>query len=335
MDSYPSYPALAPEPRSQEIKLPGQFGERFLVEHEGLLNATKTAVRPFSFHISPTHEGVQISGDEVAVILVSKILERIISALPKSETADTSSLNATISSVIENTLRRELTFRLKGLPHAVQPMSFSQVAFMQTLLAKDGKLIFGIGPTGTGKTHISITAALNQLAVARVKHIVITRPHVVMEGEIVTPTTRKEMEQDDQFEFLEDILRDLIGYKEFNRLVEQRMLELTPMGHMRGRTFNDSFIIVDEAQNMTIRKMRMAVTRIGRCSRMVVTGDPTQVDLRSDEPSGLAHLLGLIQGTDIAKIHLFEKNQIIRNNLVARLEELYARQDADNSAFAA
>lgn len=176
---------------------------------------------------------------------------------------------------------------------------------------------------------------MHKLALGHVKHIVITRPHVVMEGEVITQATRKEMDQDDQFDFFEDILRDLIGYQEFTRLIEQRMLELTPLGHMRGRTFNDSFIIVDEAQNMTIRKMRMAVTRIGQGSRMVVTGNPDHVDLRGGETSGLSHLLRLLQGTDVASVHHFEKNQIIRTNIVARLEELYERKDDSNPAFAA
>ncbi len=134
------------------------------------------------------------------------------------------------------------------------------------------------------------------------------------------------MEYDSQFEFLEDIFRDLIGYDKFLQFKEQRKLELVPLGHFRGRTFNDSFIILDEAQNMTVRKMRMAVTSIGRASRMVITGDPIHVDLRDEVPSGLPHLLDLLEDTDLARVHYFEHKQIIRNNLVAKLEKLYADQ---------
>lgn len=322
-------------PHSQALKLPGQFGERFVVGRNDLIKEVARAVLPFHFQISPMQEGVQITGDEVAVMLASRILQRISEALPEIGTADAPLLKEIISSAVQNTLKRDLTFRLEGLRQAVQPMSLSQVAFMQTLLSKGGQLILGIGPTGTGKTHLAIAAALHKLSIGHVKHIVITRPHVVMEGEIVTQASRNELESDDQFEFFEDILRDLIGYQEFNRLISQRMLELTPLGHMRGRTFNDTFIIVDEAQNMTIRKMRMAVTRIGQGSRMVVTGNPDQIDLRGEETSGLVNLLGLVQGTDVASVHHFEKNQIIRTNIVAQLEELYARQNADNAAFAA
>jgi phosphate starvation-inducible PhoH-like protein len=321
--------------RSQEIKLPQILGRRLLAEREGLLKWAEEVVSPFKFHISVTPDGVQVNGDEVAVTVASKMLELITTAWTENDRADTSLLKATISSAAENCLKHELSLRLKGLPQAVRFMSISQLAFMQALLSKDKTFIIGTGPAGTGKTHLAIAAGLNELASGHVKHIVITRPHVVMEGEIVTLATRQEIELDQQFNVFDDILHDLIGHQETSRLVEQRMLEITPLGRMRGRTFNQSFIIVDEAQNMTIRKMRMVITRIGQGSRIVMTGDPTQVDLRGDEPSGLVHLLGLIQGTDVATVHRFESHQIVRNKIVARLEELYSRLGNENSGLAA
>ena len=318
----------------KETKLHFQSSSDFLVSHEALVKSLERMALPFSFSLSGTPEGFQISGDEAAVTLVSKVLERVRRNWAENGLADASLLEPGIASLVQKTLKRDLAFRLKGLPYAIQPMSLSQVAFMHTLLSKDETFIIGIGPTGTGKTHIAIAAALNQLALENVKHIVITRPHVFRDGEVITQASREEMERDGQFDFFEDILCDLVGFKQFDQLIEQRKLEITPLGHMRGRTFNESFIIIDDAQNMTVRKMRMAVTRIGRGSRLVVTGDPAQVDLRGDEPSGLAHLLDLIQGTDIATIHRFATDQIIRNRTAARLEELYAHQD-DMPAFAA
>jgi phosphate starvation-inducible PhoH-like protein len=321
--------------RWQEVKLPGNFDKRLLAEHDGLLKWTEEAISPFRFQLSITPAGVQVSGDEVARTLVSTILERIGAAWPENGRPDTSLLKMTISSAVKNCLTHELAFRLDGLPHPVRCMSLSQFTFMQALLAQDKTFIIGAGPAGTGKTHLAIAAGLNELALGHVKHLVITRPHVVMEGEIVTPATRQENEADQQFNVFDDMLRDLIGHKETNRLVDQRMLEITPLGRMRGRTFNESFIIVDEAQNMTIQKMRMVVTRIGHDSRIVMTGDPTQVDLRGDDPSGLVHLLGLVRGMDFVTIHRFENHQIIRNKIVARLEELYSRQGDENSTLAA
>jgi phosphate starvation-inducible PhoH-like protein len=328
-----SDPGVDTGARSQEIKLPSSFGERLLAERNGLLKWIEDAIVPFRFHISTTPGAAQVNGDEVAVTLVSKILERIGAVWTETGRPDTSLLKTTIYSAVENCLKYDLAFHLKGLAQPVRSMSLSQLTFMQALLSKDKTLIIGTGPAGTGKTNLAIAAGLNELASGHVKHIIITKPHVVMEGEIVTLATRQEFEFDQQFEVFDDVLRDLIGHHETNRLVEQRMLEIMPLGRMRGRTFKESFIVVDEAQNMTIRKMRMVVTRIGQGSRIVMTGDPTQVDLRGDKPSGLVHLLGLIQGTDLATVHHFERQQIIRNKIVARLEELYSRDE--NSALAA
>ncbi len=326
---------MTAQQHSLNIDLQGRAGEQFLAMHDDVVMAVQKTVLPYRFDVIPAAQGVQIRGDDVGVLVASRVLDRIARETGAPDVADASSTRAIVSAVVSNMLKMDLAFRLEGLSFPITPMSFSQVAFMRSLREPLQQLIIGIGPTGTGKTHLAIAAALNQLAEEKVKHIVITRPHVVMEGEVLTPAMRQELESDSQFDFFEDILRDLIGYQRFTQLVEQRKVELVPLGHIRGRTFNDTFIILDEAQNMTIRKMRMAVTRIGRASRMVVTGDPTHVDLRGDEPSGLVHLLNLLQGTDIARIHHFESTQIIRNNLVARLEELYAGQQGTSQAFAA
>jgi phosphate starvation-inducible PhoH-like protein len=328
-----SYFAPQAQQCSQQISL--QEGEQFLVTYDHVIKAAQEAVLPFRFHIFPAGRGIRIDGDEAAVIIASKIIGQVLHATAGKGALDASWLTETVSAAVAKTLRTELAFHLKGVSSVVLPMSLGQVAFMQTLLSPGEQFVVGHGSTGTGKTHIAIAAALNQLAEERVKHIVITRPHVVMEGELVTAATRHELEHHSQLAFVEDILHNLISHQGLNQLIEQRKLELLPLGRMRGRTFDNAFIILDEAQNMTISKMRMAVTRIGRDSRMVVTGDPTHVDLLGDETSGLTHLLGLLQGTEIATIHQFEASQIIRNNIVARLEELYAQQRDGGQRFAA
>jgi phosphate starvation-inducible PhoH-like protein len=145
-----------------------------------------------------------------------------------------------------------------------------------------------------------------------------------MEGEIVSAATRWELEADSQLDYFDDILHDLVGHDRVSALKKEQMLEVIPLGRMRGRTFKNAFIILDEAQNTTVAKMRMAVTRIGKGSRMVVTGDPTNVELLGDEQSGLVDLLNMLEGTDLAKIHRFDGSAIIRDSVAIRLEELYA-----------
>ena len=144
----------------------------------------------------------------------------------------------------------------------------------------------------------------------------------------MTAAVRAETERDEQFAVFFDILHELIGPSETQSLITHRKLEIAPLGTMRGRTFNDAFILIDEAQNMSIAKMRMAVTRAGQNARTCITGDPSQADLTNrGQQNGLAHLLSMIEEPGIGRVHHFAPRQVIRNETVARLEQLYAAED--------
>lgn len=157
--------------------------------------------------------------------------------------------------------------------------------------------------------------------------MVLTRPRGMVDGDIMTAALRAETVYDEQLTPIEDALHDLIGRDETKRQMEHGLLEITPLGRMRGRSFNECFMLIDEAQNMAKKMMRMALTRLGRNSRMVVTGDPAQIAMAGDEPSGLPHILKHIDGTDIALVHQFQNHQIIRNATVARIEAIYSSED--------
>lgn len=320
-------------PSAQFVEMPNVLGEPLFLQSDGLIKKLKRALRPYDVQISEAPEGVQVDGDDVGVMLTTRILERLAELQDKSREPNESLLEDVIFSVIEHALGRDLVFRLEGLLYPVRPMSLGQVAFMRALLSNEEELILGIGPTGTGKTHLSLAAGLSLLAQARVKQIVVTRSQGFLNGEIVTRDVRQESMCEDQFEAIGDILTDLIGAEKLRPLIDQHKLLFVPLAHIRGRTFNHSFIIVDEAENMSVGKMRMVTTRIGQGSRMAVIGDPAQIDLPSDVPSGLTHFLDLIRGTDIAVVHPFETDQIIRNDIVARIEELYSNEsDSDEMA---
>ncbi len=283
------------------------------------------ALRPYHLQVSPRPDALALAGEEIAVTLAAAILDKIVELL-RTEGSHEGLVDEAIAAAVGHALKFDLAYRLKGISQAVRPMSLSQVGFMNTLLYSDRSLIFGVGPTGTGKTHLAIAAGLSLLAEGRIKHLIMTRPRVMLEGETMTAALRAETAYDEQLTPIEDELRQLIGHDEIHQLTERGMIEVTPLGRMRGRTFNDSMLLVDEAQNMTVSNMRMAATRIGRNGRLVVTGDPAQVDLvGGDDVSGMTHLLKLLAGTDLAAVHNFETYQIIRNPVVARLEALYAR----------
>jgi phosphate starvation-inducible PhoH-like protein len=323
VDSHlPSIPA-AP---SLDVELPQHCVEVLLSGSDAPGRRIERAVRPYFLQIIPQAGAVRLAGDEVAVALAAKMMEPIGAALRATGRADEALIRDTAASVIQTALRHELSYNLVGLRGALRPMSLSQTAFMNAMLSGHRSLIFGVGPTGTGKTHMAIAAGLNQVAESRFKSLVITRPRVRLEGEIMTPELRAETTYNEQLTPIEDELHALIGRADTRLRIEQGLIEIVPLGRMRGRTFNETFVVVDEAQNMTVRQMRMAVTRLGRRSCMVVTGDPVQNDLPSGETSGLTHLLGMIAGTDLAVVHQFQNIEIIRNDLVARLETLYSQE---------
>jgi phosphate starvation-inducible PhoH-like protein len=313
--------------RSHDVDFPQRYVEHLFSRSDAPGRHIELAVRPYRLQIIPQYGGVRLAGDEVAVTLAEKIMERIGAALLATGHVDEALIRDTAVSVIQDTLKHDLAYRLSGLRQELRPMSLSQVAFMNAVLLADRSLIFGVGPTGTGKTHLAIAAGLNLVAESRFKCLIITRPHVMMEGEVMTPELCAETANDEQLTPLEDVLHELIGNAETRRLIDQGVIKIMPLGRMRGRTFNPSFILLDEAQNMNVRKMRMAVTRLGLASCMVVTGNPVQNDLLSGETSGLTHLLRLIAGTDLALVHQFQNHEIIRGDLAARLEALYSQED--------
>ena len=305
------------------VEMPPSDVAHLLNQNRQIVQTLEKSLVPFRFQTTATSKGIRIDGDNAAVMIVARVLERAVKGVPRDGS------DATITPGIEYALQHDLPFLLKGLPRPVRPSSLCQVAYMSSLLSPDTPLTLAIGPTGTGKTHLAIAAGLNLLAEEAVKHFVITKPHVRAVGEEITAAVRSETRSDGQFTYVEDILHDLVGHARYEDLVASRALEIAPLGRLRGRTFNDAFVLIDEAQNMTIGKMRMAVTRIGRNARMVITGDPSQIDLYDDGESGLPHLLRMIERTDLAMIHKFETCEIVRSDLARRLEELYAQDGGD------
>lgn len=312
---------------SQDIDLLAQNTRILFSGTDAAFHEMQRAIMPFRLTASPTKSGVRLSGDEIAVSLISEMLSQIAESTEAGQGITDQMVSRVASATVENALKRHLSYRLNGIPSAVRPMSLSQVAYMNTLLCPDLPLIFGIGPTGTGKTHLAVAAGLNQVAEKRFKRLVLTRPRIMHEGDVMTTALRAETVYDEQLTPIEDELRDLIGIDETKRQIEHGLLEITPLGRMRGRSFNECFILIDEAQNMGKQKMRMALTRLGRNSRMVVTGDPAQTALVGDELSGLSHILKLLSGANIAVVHHFQNRQIIRNETVAKIEAIYSSED--------
>lgn len=189
-------------------------------------------------------------------------------------------------------------------------------------------MIFGVGPAGTGKTLLAVAYGASQLALGAVERLIITRP-AVEAGERLGFLPGDLTEKIDPYLLpIWDALRDSLGQRISEKMREEGRVEVAPLAFMRGRTLNKAFVIVDEAQNATIPQMRMVLTRLGEGSRMAVTGDPTQTDLRRGEPSGLPHALRLLEDEERIAVHRFDRSDVVRHGLVARIVDAYERDDA-------
>lgn len=202
-----------------------------------------------------------------------------------------------------------------------------QLHYADALSNGELDLILGIGPAGTGKTYIAVAAAVEALRAERVDRIVVTRP-AVEAGERLGFLPGDLAEKVDPYlQPIWDAFRAQFGEAELRTRRDRKQIEVAPLAFMRGRTLSNAFVIVDEAQNASIPQMKMVLTRLGEGSRMVVTGDPSQVDLPRHEPSGLAHAVALLEGVIGVEIVRFAAVDVVRHRLVARIIEAYDRED--------
>jgi phosphate starvation-inducible PhoH-like protein len=203
------------------------------------------------------------------------------------------------------------------------PKNLNQQRYMNAIERHD--LVFGIGPAGTGKTYLAVAMAVSELLNGRVTRIILTRP-AVEAGERLgfLPGTLQE-KIDPYLRPLYDALHDMLDAERVERYLEKKVIEVAPLAFMRGRTLNDSFIILDEAQNSTPEQMKMVLTRQGSNSKMVVNGDTTQVDLPYGKKSGLADAQEILKGVEgISFVH-FNDRDVVRHSLVQRIVKAYER----------
>jgi phosphate starvation-inducible PhoH-like protein len=203
----------------------------------------------------------------------------------------------------------------------VQPKSGNQRRYLETIEKND--MVFGIGPAGTGKTYLAVAMAISALLAKRVNRIILARP-AVEAGERLgfLPGTLQD-KIDPYLRPLYDALYDMLEPEKVDRYLEKNVIEIAPIAFMRGRTLNDSFVILDEAQNTTSEQMKMFVTRLGFNSKAVITGDVTQIDLPNARRSGLLEAMDVLKGVEgLAFVH-FDESDVVRHQLVQRIVHAY------------
>jgi phosphate starvation-inducible PhoH-like protein len=210
---------------------------------------------------------------------------------------------------------------LPGLRRAIVPKTQGQRDYVEAIAAND--IVVGIGPAGTGKTYLAVAMAVEALARKRVKRIILARPAVEAGESLGFLPGDLQAKVDPYLWPLYDALEDMMPHDRVQRALESRTIEIAPLAYMRGRTLNHSFIILDEAQNTTPEQMKMFLTRLGFGSKMVVTGDITQIDLPREQHSGLVVVEQILDGVDGIDFVRFGGADVVRHRLVQRIVEAY------------
>jgi phosphate starvation-inducible protein PhoH and related proteins len=274
------------------------------------------------------NDSLEIEGDEANVGRAVHILTDYAALVKEGHVFNNGDLNSCLRVVTtdpDTTLRglvdsgRQRTFGKK----VITPKTMMQRRYVDAIERYD--LVFGVGPAGTGKTYLAVAMAVSALLAKRVSRIILTRP-AVEAGERLgfLPGTLKE-KIDPFLRPLYDALYDMLEMEKIEKLLERNTIEIAPIAFMRGRTLNDSFIIMDEAQNATPEQMKMILTRQGFGSKMVVTGDPTQVDLPGGQRSGLIEVVDVLRGVEGIQFVQFDDRDVVRHNLVQKIVKAYER----------
>ena len=211
----------------------------------------------------------------------------------------------------------------------IRPRGANQTAYVRSIHAYD--LAFGIGPAGTGKTYLAVACAVEALSNEEVRRIVLVRPAVEAGERLGFLPGDMSQKVDPYLRPMYDALYDMIGVEKVSRLIEKNIIEIAPLAFMRGRSLNDSFVILDEAQNTSVEQMKMFLTRIGFGSYAVVTGDVTQIDLPNGQQSGLKNAVQILEDVDGIGFTLFTPRDVVRHPLVQRIVEAYEADGDDES----
>jgi len=273
---------------------------------------------------------IRLQGPETEIALAQRVLNELIDVIKRgAKLADLDLLYSV------RTLRDHPDVKLRelfehvvvttGHGRQITPKGMAQKRYIQSI--RDNDIVFGVGPAGTGKTYLAMGMAVAAFQERRISRIILTRPAVeageklgFLPGDLaekVNPYLRP----------LYDALHDMIPVEKVYSLIERGTIEVAPLAFMRGRTLNDCFVILDEAQNTTVAQMKMFLTRLGVCSKAVIAGDVTQVDLDRNVPSGLLDAVGLLKRVDGIECCYFTEADVVRHPLVQRIVEAYDWRD--------
>ena len=303
----------------QAVSLFGSFDENILL----IENA---------FHVDVISRGsdIKISGEPEDVSKAMKAVNGLLMLLNRGEALNEQNVRYVISLVGEGNEDKItamsgdcVCITSKGKP--VKPKTFGQKKYVETI--KNNTIVLGVGPAGTGKTYLAVAMAVNAFRAKEVNRIILTRPAVEAGEKLGFLPGDLQSKVDPYLRPLYDALFDMLGAENFNKYLERGNIEVAPLAYMRGRTLDDSFIILDEAQNTTPEQMKMFLTRMGFNSKVVVTGDVTQIDLPDGKRSGLVEATKILKNLDQIEIIRFSDKDVVRHKLVQDIIRAYEKYE--------
>jgi phosphate starvation-inducible PhoH-like protein len=285
----------------------------------------------FQVRIRSQGNELLIEGDERGQALAGQVFEQLAQLMKDGYavgSADVRLAGQLLSRDGETRLRDYLMkAAIRGGKKVVVPRSLNQRAYLEQIDKND--MVFGIGPAGTGKTYLAMAQAVAYLSAKQVNRVILARPAVEAGEKLGFLPGDLQQKVDPYLRPLYDALYDLIDYEKVERLFERNQIEVAPIAFMRGRTLSDAFVIIDEAQNTTTEQMKMVLTRIGLGSKVVVTGDITQIDLPSGRISGLVEAISVLSGTEGVAFCYFDEKDVVRHRLVQSIIKAYERWGGD------
>lgn len=311
--------------RKIHFQSPRQLSELYCNREENLELLEKT----FAAKIVARDNWVQVEADsEDAIERVSNVFDLLQQGRDQGLTIKDGDFQKTVEGVADGKQEElaslfERGSVIKTKRKSIVPKTLGQKRYLHSIFEND--IVFGIGPAGTGKTYLAMAAAVSMLIEGKVERIILSRPAVeagetlgFLPGDLqekILPYLRP----------LYDALGDMLSPSDVEKLTERGVIEIAPLAYMRGRTLSNSFVILDEAQNTTSEQMMMFLTRLGEGSRMVITGDLTQVDIPKSRSSGLLEVKNILKNLKGINFHFFDGNDVVRHHLVQKIIQAYDR----------
>ena len=274
-------------------------------------------------------DALTLTGATEAVDRAATVAERMIDAARQRQPLDADdvlrmSLEPSTESAPSDGVTR---IALPGVRKVIQPKTPGQGVYLQAII--DNDIVIGIGPAGTGKTYLAVATAVDALVRKRVKRIILARPAVEAGESLGFLPGDLQAKVDPYLRPLYDALEDMMPPERVQKALETRTIEIAPLAYMRGRTLADAFVILDEAQNATALQMKMFLTRLGVNSKVVITGDKTQIDLPKREESGLMQVERILHGIEGIAFHYLGDADVVRHRLVREIIRAYAEDSGD------